>query len=244
MNEPYYYENQKYSNFLDSQKKEDFKKVSDFILKYTKADSKILDVGCGSGNLLESIDNRVNKYGVDISKTSINKSLNKKLKCKVYDGKSIPFKENEFDLVNTFNVLEHVDNVETFLSENLRVLKKGGYFVLVCPNFLSTTNNYHWHTSSTTNKIKNFFNIIRKILYQKYYFEKIQTIDREDFHPDDDACNVTNPIDIINWSKKYNLSIIYYSSQSVYKSSNIINIIDKTILKVFFGACFFVFQKN
>lgn len=44
-----------------------------------------------------------------------------------YDGKKFPFKDNEFDYVICSHVLEHVDDIELFLSEVFRVAKKG-YF--------------------------------------------------------------------------------------------------------------------
>jgi len=42
-----------------------------------------------------------------------------------YDGKKFPFKDNEFDYVIATHVLEHVDDVDEFLSEVFRVGKMG-----------------------------------------------------------------------------------------------------------------------
>jgi len=242
-NENYYYSNEKYSAFLDNQKIEDFKKVVDTISKYTKESDYILDLGCGAGNLLESINDRKNKLGIEISNTSIEKSKIKNLNCVAYDGKKLPFENNKFNLAVSYNVLEHVDNINLFLSEALRVLKSDGYLIIACPNFLSVTNNFHWHTTGFKQKFKNILDIFINIFTKNYNFDKMKTVDREDFHPDDDACNVTNPIDIYKWSKKNNLKIEYWSSQSVYKNSRFINFIDKTIFKIFFGSCFFIFKK-
>jgi len=243
MHEKYYYKNYKYSTFLDNQKDEDFRKIVYFIIKDTDELDNILDVGCGSGNLLRSIRGRENKFGIDISSTSVQNSTLKQLKCSVYDGKKIPFEDEKFNLVCSFNVLEHVDDIDNFLAENLRVLKRDGYLILACPNFLSITNGFHWHTAGLLQKIKNVFTLISK-LFCEYNFNKMKTVEREDFHPDDDACNITNPIDIIKWAKKNNLLVQYWSSQSVYKKGSIINLLDKTFFKVFLGACFFVFKKN
>lgn len=243
-NENYYYSNEKYSAFLDNQKIEDFKKVVDTISKYTKESDYILDLGCGAGNLLKSISGRKNKFGVEISNTSIEKAKRKNLNCVAYDGKKIPFENNQFNLVVSYNVLEHVDNVNLFLSESLRVLKKGGYLILVCPNFLSITNSFHWHTSGLWRKAKNALKLLLGLFNKKHKFEKMTTVIRDNFQPDDDACNLTNPLDIIKWARKNNLKLKYWSSQSVYKNNYPIKFIDKTIFKIFFGACFFVFKKN
>jgi ubiquinone/menaquinone biosynthesis C-methylase UbiE len=44
-----------------------------------------------------------------------------------YDGKKFPFKDKEFDYIICSHVIEHVENVEEFISECIRVGKKG-YF--------------------------------------------------------------------------------------------------------------------
>lgn len=42
-----------------------------------------------------------------------------------YDGGRFPFKDNEFDYVICAHVLEHVENIQLFLSELTRVAKRG-----------------------------------------------------------------------------------------------------------------------
>lgn len=50
-----------------------------------------------------------------------------------YDGQSFPFADDEFDYVYTSHVLEHVTDLEGFLSETGRVLCPGGYAIHVVP---------------------------------------------------------------------------------------------------------------
>ncbi len=243
-NESYYYNNKEYADFLINQNPKNFLKISHKIKEFTEEFDYILDVGCGTGNLLEAINGRRYKFGIDISNMFIEKAKAKGLNCAVYDGKKIPFENNKFNLVSSFNVLEHVDNVNLFLNEKLRVLKSGGYLIIACPNFLSITNNFHWHTTGFKQKIKNVFTIIVKIIFEKYHFNKMKTVQREYIYPDDDACNITNPVDIYKWSRKNKLKLEYWSSQSVYKNNLFVNLVDKTILKIFFGSCLFVFKKK
>lgn len=244
MNNKYYYNNENYSNILDKQGGVVFKKITRFIEKYSCASSFILDAGCGTGNLLQQIKSRPNIFGIDISNTFIDKARDKKLNCILYNGSDFPFEDGRFDLVSSLNVVEHVFNLEPFLLESLRVLKQDGFLIIACPNFLSITNNFHWHTSGLKQKGRNLASLIKKLFSRKYSFEKMKTIERKEFCPDDDACNVMNPADIYKWSKKNNLKIEYWSGQTMYKSSRFINFIDKTILKIFFGSCFFVFRKR
>lgn len=242
-NESYYYHNEKYSDYLNKQTKEAFQKISNIIIKYSHKLDHILDVGCGSGNLLQLLKNRKNKIGIDVSRISVENGKLKNLNCLVYNGKKIPFADKKFKVVSSLNVLEHVDDVELFLAENLRVLNKNGYLIITCPNFLSITNNFHWHTAGLRQKISNFFVLLKKIFFESYKFAKMKTIIREDFHPDDDACNVTNPIDILKWAKKKKLKLKYWSSQPLDRSNKMLDFIDGTFFKVFFGSSIFVFKK-
>ncbi len=50
-------------------------------------------------------------------------------------GESLPFEDNTFDLVTTYQTLEHVNNVQECLSELLRVLKPQGILYLRCPDY-------------------------------------------------------------------------------------------------------------
>lgn len=51
----------------------------------------------------------------------------------VCSATNLPFKNNSFDTYCSFEVLEHIDDLNKFFSEARRVLKKGGYCVLSSP---------------------------------------------------------------------------------------------------------------
>lgn len=99
----------------------------------------ILDVGSGGGMLTESLPyyfpNAV-IHGCDISRTAI--SYAKKfgsgtIPYGVIRGKHFPYKDSVFDICICLDVLEHVPDIEFFLQEVKRVLKKNGKFFLVVP---------------------------------------------------------------------------------------------------------------
>ncbi|WP_431237371.1 methyltransferase domain-containing protein [Mycolicibacterium aichiense] len=50
-------------------------------------------------------------------------------------GERLPFEDESFDAIVSFDVLEHVQNVEATMAECRRVLKPGGAFYLVFPGF-------------------------------------------------------------------------------------------------------------
>lgn len=100
---------------------------------------KILDIGCGGGLIAESLPYYYPKaeiYGCDVSRTAIayaKKLGSGKAKYAVINNKRFLYKDNFFDVCICLDVLEHVPDVDYFLKEVRRVLKKNGTFFLIVP---------------------------------------------------------------------------------------------------------------
>jgi SAM-dependent methyltransferase len=248
----YYYNNKKYTAFLDSHSKDDYLKYVSVItllaklkLIRTKCETTFLDVGCGTGLALQEIDKCkwIKACGIEISNTSVEKGKEKKLNVSIYNGKHIPYKTNTFDIVGSYNVLEHTDDPIAFLDENVRVLKPGGLLIVATPNFLAVSNNYHHSTKGILNKIKNLFSISLILITKKIHIPKMKPIVRENFYPDDDAVNKTNPLSILHWASSKNMKLVYWSSQLKKTDNTILRVLDKTICKIGLGASFQIFKK-
>jgi len=93
-----------------------------------KDGDKILDVGGGSGELLEYIGNRfkVKRTLCDISQKGIDKALKlgRTEKGLVGDIYKLPFKSKSFDVVLCAETLEHLENPEAAVKELMRVAKR------------------------------------------------------------------------------------------------------------------------
>jgi len=103
---------------------------------------KILDIGCGEGIITSKLKgDRV--IGVDISENAIKYAIenyeNKRVKFCIASAIDLPFKDNCFDCVSTFEVLEHLtpDNMHKCLSEISRVCELDGRIVISTPNLSS-----------------------------------------------------------------------------------------------------------
>jgi len=59
------------------------------------------------------------------------------LDVRLYDGVTFPLRDAEVDFVVSFQVLEHVADLDRILVESFRVLKPGGIAYHVCPNYRS-----------------------------------------------------------------------------------------------------------
>lgn len=94
---------------------------------------KVLDFGCGSKPYV-SLFKTESYTGLDYD-TEVS-AENKNLAADVfYDGKTIPFADNQFDSVFSTEVLEHVFNPDEILPEIHRVMKPGATFMFSCPFF-------------------------------------------------------------------------------------------------------------
>ncbi len=94
---------------------------------------KILDVGCGPRGSLEWAPSSADCFGLDPLANQYLK-LNKgkhRMKYVPAAAELMPFESNSFDLVSSFNSLDHVDDFDAAISEICRVLKPGGDFLLI-----------------------------------------------------------------------------------------------------------------
>jgi SAM-dependent methyltransferase len=105
------------------------------ILLEIKTNYNILEIGAGSGRILEmNFKGKCKKvFGVDIDKRVLENDLIDEAYLGLAD--SMPyFEDNFFDLIYCNNVLEHVELPHLFYKEISRVLKSGGIFMAKTPN--------------------------------------------------------------------------------------------------------------
>ena len=105
------------------------------LIDFNKTKS-VLDLACGQGIFERQIDPKKEYVGVDISKSLIEeakqKSLNENHKFLVADvSKTLPLKENYFDLVTIILALQNIKNIEGVTENACRHLKVGGRFLIV-----------------------------------------------------------------------------------------------------------------
>lgn len=94
---------------------------------------KILDIGCGPRGSLEWNKNSKISLGLDpladkYFRLNPNLSVMNLVKA---NAEKIPFKDSEFDIVTSFNSLDHVDEIDKTVFEIKRITKKGGLFLLI-----------------------------------------------------------------------------------------------------------------
>ncbi len=87
-------------------------------LSFLQPGDRILDIGSGSGLVVQHLRKKGYQVtGLDIEDLSFTPSV----RPVVYDGKTMPFKEKEFDVALILTVLHHTENPEAILKEAKRV---------------------------------------------------------------------------------------------------------------------------
>ena len=96
----------------------------------------ILDVGCGTGSLLDAVNN-ISKYqvGIEPCQPYLDSIIDKGyMGYRSIDDCVKQQRLNSFDLAFSIQVIEHVLNPKLFLEEILALLKPGADFIVSTPN--------------------------------------------------------------------------------------------------------------
>ena len=112
--------------------KKEFKIISDLI----ESNTRVLDVGCGDGTLMEFLKNykKLDIRGIEISKNNVQQCIGRGLTVIEGDAEKdlSQFPDGSFDFVILSQTLQAFLNPEKVISELLRVGKKA---IVTIPNF-------------------------------------------------------------------------------------------------------------
>jgi len=116
------------------------KKILSF-LEGNTFEKKVLDIGPGTGRWLQFMRSQGADFlgAIDISQEALKRVelLCDKTQKANLEFDSFDFEDSFFDIVVSFEVLEHLNEPYKFISEIKRVTKKGGFILLSLPNLIS-----------------------------------------------------------------------------------------------------------
>ena len=132
--------------------KQEFKIIANLVEKNTR----VLDVGCGDGTLMEFLKNnkKIDIRGIEILKKNVQKCVGKGLTVIEGDAEKdlIQFPDSSFDFVILSQTLQAFLNPEIVIHELLRVGKKA---IVTVPNFGFWKVRLHLLTKGTMPITKN-----------------------------------------------------------------------------------------
>ena len=169
-----------------------------FVLTQNRKKLQIHNIGSGTGNISKNFAGYGRIYSIDYSKEALRfNQIYGQRDLVQADAVSLPFKNDYFDVVMLYALLEHVDDDISALKESKRILKKRGVIILTVPAYRfmwSGMDKVAWHKrryirSELLNKMDNVD--LRKVKFTYFntflfpsaviqrYIEKILHIDRK-----------------------------------------------------------------
>lgn len=144
------------------------------IAQWIPPGSRVLDLGCGNGDLLSYLQTQrqCSGYGVEIDDAKVQACLQQGvnvLQFNLNDGLAI-FEDNSFDVVLQIDTLQHLRNTETMLRETARVGRMG---IIAFPNFA------HW--PNRLRVLQGHMPVTKRLPYQWYNTPNIRVGTFSDF---------------------------------------------------------------
>jgi SAM-dependent methyltransferase len=94
-----------------------------------EAGTRVLDVGCGSGELLAALRERgARAAGLDPASGMVERARRRAPDAEVREGswQSVPWPDATFDVVTAVNALQYADDTSAAVAEARRVVRRGG----------------------------------------------------------------------------------------------------------------------
>lgn len=149
--------------------------LDSIIEKYhVSAAAKVLDVGCGTGAVLDQMaGKKFTVSGIDMNDTALAYCREKGFSVEKGFADKMPYQADTFDVVFALDVLEHLDNPEAAVREVKRVLKNGGLFIVTVP-----AHQWLWsyHDESLHHKKRYSKQDIQKLLHAQLRVTQVSWI--------------------------------------------------------------------
>jgi len=196
---------------------------------------ELLDVGCGCGWSSYCLSKAgFRTTGVDLNPSAFEPPLDAMLNLRMGNALALPFEASSFDVIVSYQCLEHVPNPEAALNEMLRVCRPNGIVCIVGPNLLSpllpikfmvnelvrgklALRRYpqtprHPYGNTAPEHIAKLFSVtgmlMRKLASSSFFFTMRVPDSIPPFTADNDACYVCNPADMIRFFQRHGLRIL------------------------------------
>lgn len=165
--------------------------------KKRASETKILDLGCGSGLISKEVQKLGYQVkGLDFSEEAVKKAISNGINAEICNlDEEIKGNDEEFDVIWAGDIIEHVFDPIGLLREANRVLKKDGIIIASIPSDVGIVT-----------RLKILFGIsYQEITYKKYGYHKHHTfftLDLMRYMLEKNGFNISRYGKILNTGKK------------------------------------------
>jgi cyclopropane fatty-acyl-phospholipid synthase-like methyltransferase len=190
-----------------------------------KIGSRILDLGCGPGEIaIRCAKLGAEVFGIDVSRDALGLSASRSFDENVhvnlfeFDGRKTPFKSFIFDSIVLADVIEHIDDktLECLMIECSRLLVPGGRVIM--------------HSSPTKNIIK-LSKLIKKLSFNKFdFYSRLVNPEYEFLH-----IRYHSQASLSRVIKRSSLNTVMWGDFQYLEGSLLSKILDRHFLRDLFG---------
>ena len=139
-----------------------------YVLAAEKVHGNLLEVGCGEGRGIQWLLPKTEKFSAIDKIAVVVEGLKRKFPVADFVSGNIPplpYPDNTFDCVVSFQVIEHIADDNLYLKEIGRVLKPNGFALITTPNRPMSLSRNPWHereytADELTSLAKKYFNSV------------------------------------------------------------------------------------
>lgn len=114
------------------------RKKLNLINSFSKSGKSLLDVGCGTGDFLQTAASSGWKIaGIEPNRQARDIANKKTNKAVTNTPQLFQWEANTFDVITLWHVLEHLPDLDTHFSLFKKLLKPGGVLIIAVPNYKS-----------------------------------------------------------------------------------------------------------
>lgn len=119
-------------------------KIIDLVNRYVRPQGRVLEISCGHGKIVA----RLKEDGYEVKGTNYSAYSNTEPGVDIDFGvdinKGLPYDDSSFDCVILCDIIEHFPDHIAAIKEVARVLRPGGYSIILTPNTMKIGSRLHF----------------------------------------------------------------------------------------------------